>query len=190
MFEFFTRKRTLDRRLKGPLLWAAVSVAAVVVAACVSTPLPQQAPPAPVATLPAPPSLPPPPRAPVAAPPVAAPAPPVVSNANTPREFRRDAAGQIYRLNSSRIYKGKLQPLLYAVGVFEVEIDSRGQVVKTSWLRAPSHAPEVMAEIDRIARQAAPYPAPVRMGRVVYTDTWLWDKSGQFQLDTLTEGQL
>jgi hypothetical protein len=28
------------------------------------------------------------------------------------------------------------------------------------------------------------------MGRVVYTDTWLWDKSGHFQLDTLTEGQL
>jgi hypothetical protein len=25
---------------------------------------------------------------------------------------------------------------------------------------------------------------------VVYTDTWLWHKSGRFQLDTLTEGQL
>jgi len=25
---------------------------------------------------------------------------------------------------------------------------------------------------------------------VVYTDVWLWDKSGRFQLDTLTEGQL
>jgi periplasmic protein TonB len=24
---------------------------------------------------------------------------------------------------------------------------------------------------------------------VVYTDTWLWHKSGRFQLDTLTEGQ-
>jgi len=27
------------------------------------------------------------------------------------------------------------------------------------------------------------------MGRVTYTDTWLWHKSGRFQLDTLTEGQ-
>jgi hypothetical protein len=27
-------------------------------------------------------------------------------------------------------------------------------------------------------------------GKVTYTDTWLWDKSGRFQLDTLTEGQL
>lgn len=188
MFEFFTLNRALrrlkDQPLTRPLIWAAVAVSAVVVAACVSTPLPQPAPPAPVATQPAPPA---PPVA--AAPPVVA-APSVVSAASTPREFRRDAAGQIYKLNSNRIYKGKMQPLLYAIGVFEVEIDNRGQVVKTSWLRAPSHAPEVMAEIDRIARQAAPYPAPVRMGRVVYTDTWLWDKSGQFQLDTLTEGQL
>jgi len=24
---------------------------------------------------------------------------------------------------------------------------------------------------------------------VTYTDVWLWHKSGQFQLDTLTEGQ-
>lgn len=32
-------------------------------------------------------------------------------------------------------------------------------------------------------------PAPIRMGKMTYTDTWLWDKSGNFQLDTLTEGQ-
>jgi hypothetical protein len=48
----------------------------------------------------------------------------------------------------------------------------------------------VVAEIERTVRQAAPYPAPVRLGRVTYTDTWLWHKSGLFQLDTLTEGQL
>jgi protein TonB len=27
------------------------------------------------------------------------------------------------------------------------------------------------------------------VGGLVYTDTWLWHKSGQWQLDTLTEGQ-
>ena len=49
--------------------------------------------------------------------------------------------------------------------------------------------PEVMREIERTIRQASPFPAPVRMGRVVYNDTWLWHSSGKFQLDTLTEGQ-
>jgi hypothetical protein len=55
------------------------------------------------------------------------------------------------------------------------------------WMRKPSHAPEVVAEIERAVRSAAP-PCPGRS--VTYTDTWLWDKSGRFQLDTLTEGQL
>jgi len=114
----------------------------------------------------------------------------MTSSAGTPRDYRRDAAGHLYRQNGNRVYKGKMPPLLYAVGVLNVEIDGRGNVVSTNWMRAPSHAPEVMAEIVRTVRQAAPYPAPVRMGRVTYTDTWLWEKSGRFQLDTLTEGQL
>ena len=56
-------------------------------------------------------------------------------------------------------------------------------------MRAPKHAPEVMSEIEQIVRAAAPYPIPEHMTQVTYTDVWLWDKSGRFQLDTLTEGQ-
>ena len=112
-----------------------------------------------------------------------------VSDATTPRAYRRDAASHLYGKNGERIFKGKLPPLLYAVGVLQVEVNGRGEVIGTSWMRAPRHAPEVMAEIERTVRQAAPFPAPVRMGRVTYTDTWLWHKSGRFQLDTLTEGQ-
>ena len=89
-----------------------------------------------------------------------------------------------------RIYAGKMPPLLYAVGVLEVDIDSRGNVTNVHWLRAPTQAPEVMADIERSVRSASPFPAPVKMGRVTYTDTWLWHKSGRFQLDTLTEGQM
>lgn len=115
---------------------------------------------------------------------------PQASNADNPRAYRRDAAGHLYRLNSNRIYKGKLPPLLYAVGVLEVDIDRSGQVAKLHWMRAPTQAPEVIAEIERTVRQAAPYPAPARLGKVTYTDVWLWDESGRFQLDTLTEGQM
>lgn len=104
------------------------------------------------------------------------------------REYRQAAAGHLYQRNSERIYKGVMQPNLYAIGVLQVDIDHRGRVGRMNWLRAPSHAPEVVAEIERIVRAAAPYPTPSRT--VTYTDTWLWDKSGRFQLDTLTEGQL
>lgn len=78
--------------------------------------------------------------------------------------------------------------MLYAIGVVQVQLDGQGRVRRLNWLRKPSHAPEVTQEIERSIRAAAPFPAPGRS--VTYTDTWLWDKSGRFQLDTLTEGQL
>ena len=112
-----------------------------------------------------------------------------ISGATTPRDYRRDAAGHLYGQNGNRVFKGKMPPLLYAIGVLQVDVDGRGRVTAIRWMRAPSHAPEVVTEIERTVRQAAPYPVPVRMGRVTYTDTWLWHKSGKFQLDTLTEGQ-
>jgi periplasmic protein TonB len=111
------------------------------------------------------------------------------SAASNARAYRTDAASHLYDLNRDRIYKGRLPPMLYAIGVLQVEVDRSGNVRDLHWMRAPKHAPEVVAEIERTVRAAAPFPAPARMGKVVYTDTWLWHKSGQFQLDTLTEGQ-
>lgn len=113
-----------------------------------------------------------------------------IASAVTPLAYRRDGALHLYERHSDRIYKGKLPPLLYAVGVLNVSIDGRGAVRRLEWIREPKHAPEVVAEIERMVRSAAPFPAPAQMGAVVYTDIWLWDKSGRFQLDTLTEGQL
>ena len=147
-------------------LWAAL------LAACSSTPLPEWHPPSAEGNAP-------PPQA----------GGPLASQADNPKAYRQDAAAHLYRLNADRIYKGKLPPMLYAIGVLQVHIDRRGQVTGLHWMRAPSQAPEVVAEIERTVRQAAPYPVPARMGQVVYTDTWLWDESGKFQLDTLTEGQ-
>ncbi len=111
------------------------------------------------------------------------------SSASNPKAYRQDGASHLYGLNAERIYKGRLPPLLYAIGVLNIEIDRVGRVTKLDWLRAPRHAPEVMAQIEQFVRSASPFPAPARLGKVVYTDTWLWHKSGKFQLDTLTEGQ-
>lgn len=126
----------------------------------------------------------------VQAAPAPEPGPVLVSHAANARAYRADAAAHLYKQNADRIYKGKMPPLLHAVAVLQVEIDNRGNVRAMHWMRAPSHAPEVVAEIERTVRAAAPFPVPERMGHVVYTDTWLWHKSGRFQLDTLTEGQL
>ncbi len=117
------------------------------------------------------------------------PAPALISHAGTPKEYRRDGALHLYGLNANRIHKGQLPPLMHAVGVLDVELDGRGNVRNVSWMRAPHHAPDVMLEIERTVRAAAPFPAPMRLGGVTYRDVWLWDRSGNFQLDTLTEGQ-
>lgn len=146
---------------------------------------------------PAPAPAPPAPKAPSAARPVApapvaeAPLPPgtLISQAVSPLDYRKDGARHLYSKNGHRIYKGKLPPLMHAVGVLQVDLDGRGNVRKLNWMRAPSHAPDVMREIERTVQAAAPFPAPVRMGGVTYTEVWLWDRSGNFQLDTLTEGQ-
>jgi periplasmic protein TonB len=165
-------KHTFGLRYRVPGSLAAL--VAAFLAACTSTPVPPPAPaPAPAVQPPAQVEV----------------SPAHKSAAQTPKAYRSDAATHLYGLNKERIYKGRMPPLLYAIGVLQVEVDSRGNVRDLSWMRAPKHAPEVIAEIERTVRAAAPFPAPVRMGKVVYTDTWLWHKSGRFQLDTLTEGQ-
>jgi protein TonB len=166
-------------RTLRPLKLAMLGAAALL-ASCSTPPPPPEAPRA---------VAPPPP---VAAVPRAQPAPHMAiktSQALNPRAYRSDAAQHLYAQNQKRIWKGRMPPLLYAIGVLQVEVDNGGQVRQLSWMRAPRHAPEVIAEIERTVRAAAPFPVPARMGKVVYTDTWLWHKSGQFQLDTLTEGQ-
>ncbi|MDP1887407.1 hypothetical protein [Polaromonas sp.] len=111
------------------------------------------------------------------------------SAAPNARAYRQSGASHLYGLHTDRIFKGRMPPLLYAIGVLNVEINQAGIVTRLDWMRAPRHAPEVIAEIERMIKAASPFPAPVRIGKVVYTDTWLWHKSGKFQLDTLTEGQ-
>lgn len=111
------------------------------------------------------------------------------SLARTSRDYRKDAAGHLYGMQAHRIYKGRMPPMLEAVGVLNVDIDKKGAVKAVHWMRAPKHVPKVMAEIERMVKAAAPYPVPLHLSQVTYTDTWLWHKSGKFQLDTLTEGQ-
>lgn len=162
---------------------ALAAAAAALLAGCGSTPPPPaevlavpEAPPAPV----------------VQAPPPVVEAPVTntrVSAAATPRAYRQDGASHLYGLHKDRIYKGRMPPLLYAIGVVQVQVGRQGEVENISWMRAPNHAPEVIKEIETMVRAAAPFPAPARMGKVVYTDTFLWHKSGRWQLDTLTEGQ-
>jgi protein TonB len=182
------RTASTAHSLPAPRTWLSLCLVGLL-AACATKVQPPPEPPQQEPTSPLPPApvevLPPEPLPPLVGVPQAA----LASHAATPMDYRHDGARHLYRLNSQRIFKGQMPPLMHAVGVLQVDIDNLGQVRRLNWMRAPSHAPDVVLEIERTVKAAAPFPAPVRMGSVTYTEVWLWDKSGHFQLDTLTEGQ-
>lgn len=118
------------------------------------------------------------------------PEPPRASPAEIEREYRLDAARHIYAAYPMRVYRGKLPPLIYSVMVVETELDATGAIKDIRVVRKPA-ADEVAPWVVSMIRRAAPFPAPARMkdATVKYLDIWLVDKSGLFQVDTLTEGQ-
>ncbi|MEO7243551.1 MAG: hypothetical protein ABIX12_00140 [Rubrivivax sp.] len=120
--------------------------------------------------------------------PAVASAPPP-SAAATTADYKRDAARHIYAAYGSRIYRGKLQPLLFGIAVVETHLGPDGQVIDVVMVRPPS-AREVGPWVVQMIQRAGPFPPPARLGRTRFTEVWLVDKSGTFQLDTLTEGQL
>lgn len=122
-------------------------------------------------------------------PPEAAAATPRASEAEVEQDYKVDAARHLYTAYAPRIYKGRLPPLLYGVMMVETEIDASGQVTAVNVIRRPA-APEVLPWVIAMIRRAAPFPAPAKMPHGArYTEIWLVDKSGRFQVDTLTEGQ-
>jgi hypothetical protein len=111
------------------------------------------------------------------------------SAARTARDYRKDGARHLYAVYARQIHKGKLPPLLYGIAIIETRIGSKGEVQGVNVVRQPAAA-EVAPWAVKMIRAAAPFPPPARLGSVTYTEIWLVDRSGRFQLDTLTEGQL
>lgn len=113
----------------------------------------------------------------------------LVSMADSPKAYKVDAARHVYKAYANQIYKGKLPPLVHAIVVLEVDLDASGKVRDINMIRVPTHAPDVTARVKEMIQKVSPMPAPSRLGGVKFTEVWLVDKSGRFQLDTLTEGQ-
>ena len=110
------------------------------------------------------------------------------SPAETALEYRSDGARHLYAAYGKQIHKGKMPPLLYGIAIIETEIAADGAVKSVRVVRQPAAA-EVGPWAVEMIKKASPFPPPARMGEVRYTEIWLVDKSGRFQLDTLTEGQ-
>lgn len=118
--------------------------------------------------------------------------PPRDSANEVEQEYRIDAARHLYGCFPMRVYRGKLQPLLYGIIMVETEIDASGKVIDIAIVRKPA-ADEVAPWVLALIRRASPFPAPVKLapegGSVKFTETYFVDKSGLFQTFSLTEGQ-
>ena len=69
-------------------------------------------------------------------------------------------------------------------------IDAHGRVSRIEITREPAVAREVLPWIERLIRAAEPYPRPpAGLDTVRWDEIWLIDRSGRFQLHTLSEGQ-
>jgi periplasmic protein TonB len=104
--------------------------------------------------------------------------------------YRLDAARHIYAAYPAQVLKGKVPALVHAIVVTETEIDARGQVLGVRIVRQPSSAREVTPWVVSLIRGASPLPPPARVGRLRFVEVWLVDRSGRFQVHSLTEGQL
>jgi protein TonB len=112
------------------------------------------------------------------------------SAAPNPQAYRIDAARHVYAAYPAQILKGKVPPLVHAIVVTETEVDARGRVLGVRIVRQPVSAREVTPWVISLIRRASPLPPPARIGRVKFVEVWLVDKSGRFQVHSLTEGQL
>ncbi len=110
------------------------------------------------------------------------------SEAGSDRDYRADAAKHLYATYPMRVYKGRMPPLLYGVAIIETDVDAAGNVVNVR-IRRPPAAPEIGPWIQQMIRRASPFPALAKMEKATYVDIWLVHRGGNFQLDTLTEGQ-
>jgi hypothetical protein len=113
---------------------------------------------------------------------------PAPSQAESAQDYKKDFAHHVYRAYPMRVFKGKLPPLLYGVMMTETQIDAQGAVVDVI-VRRPPAAKEIGPWVVQLIKRAGPYPAPAKMGLTTVNEIWLVDKSGLFQVDTLTEGQ-
>ena len=112
------------------------------------------------------------------------------SEAESELEYRIDAARRIYESFPMHIFRGKLPPLMHAIAITETDVDAEGRVLAVRLVREPAAAKEVGPWVMNLIRRVGQFPRLARMPQATYTDIWLVDKSGRFQLDTLTEGQL
>lgn len=102
--------------------------------------------------------------------------------------WKRAAALRIHQANQKQLFEGRPHHLLQAVIVVEATVDRTGNVVGSRVTRSPK-----IQSLDQMAlaslKAASPLPAPpatlLVRGNLVFSETWLVQNDGRFQVRTL-----
>jgi len=102
--------------------------------------------------------------------------------------WKRSAAQRIHQANQNKLFEGRPHHLLQAVIVVEATVDRNGNVVTSKVTRSPK-----IKKLDDMAlaslKAASPLPAPPQTllvrGNLVFSETWLVQNDGTFQVRTL-----
>jgi len=102
--------------------------------------------------------------------------------------WKRAAAVRIHQANQKQLFEGRPHHLLQAVIVVEATVDRTGTVVGSRVTRSPK-----IKSLDQMAlaslKAASPLPAPpptlLVRGNLVFSETWLVQNDGRFQVRTL-----
>jgi len=103
-----------------------------------------------------------------------------VSLATTPRAYRVDAASHLYGpLHRSHLSRASCRRCSTPSACWRWTLTPRAGWPICAGCAHPARPRGGGRDRTLGASPLRPYPAPLRMGRVTYTDTWLWHKSGK-----------
>jgi periplasmic protein TonB len=121
--------------------------------------------------------------------PNAAPAAP--SSARSVEDYKREVALRIQQRNPAWVHDERPQALLRAVIVARIKVDAGG-TPQVEIVRSPDA--EMSQRVIQSVRAAAPLPAPPRalasQLNAGYTESWLFNTDGRFQIRTVARPQM
>jgi len=115
------------------------------------------------------------------------------SSASTLDAYKADVARHIEALNNRQVYSENPQALLRAVIVLRYALAADGRLLSSEIVRS-NHDREAENIALASLKQSTPFPRPdarlLKAGKLIASETWLFNNDGRFQLRSIALPQL